>query len=370
MEARFAKVPASRSIAQRALLMLGGLLLGGLSLEAGLRLYGLVDPDTRTFLQRLTDWNYGIEFRWTSHPFLPYVGTPNMEYVVRRDDAPEGVHGKNNSAGFRTHEFPEHKGPNDYYVLCLGGSTTWGAISTSNETTWPGLLEQRLAARYPERNVQVFNLGASAATCVYSIVSLALMGVHLQPDLVIVYQGVTDLEPIYAKHYRTDQSHYFKDFDPDTAWVGYRRSLPAWLRRSYVMAYVTARLDDALDVNSLMFYVTHRVTDQTDDGALAIRRMLADMKTIDSIATGNGSKALFSTFQFYDPTGSRMNADLRQFFAENGLDYVDQDALIPDFDRSINIDDCHFTRKGDELMAENYFQYIVAHHLIDEQPGT
>jgi len=353
---------------QRGLLLVGGVLVGLLALEVGLRLYGVINREAGAHLERLTDWNYGIEFRWTSHPFLPYIGTPNLEYVVQREDAPAGVQGKNNSLGFRTQEFPERKEPGDYYVIALGGSTTWGAISESNETTWPGLLEQRLRARYPDRNIKVFNFGASAATCVYSIVSLALMGVHLQPDLVIVYQGVTDLEPIHARHYRTDQAHYFKDFLVDTTWVGLRRSLPSWLRQSYLLAYTTSLLDDALEVNSLMFYVTNRVTEQTDDTGLAVHRMLEDLQTIDAISTGSGAQTLFSTFQFYDPTGSRMNADLRQFFAENGLAYVDQDALIPDFDRSINIDDCHFTRKGDELMAENYFRYIVDHRLIEEQP--
>jgi lysophospholipase L1-like esterase len=334
--------------------------------EGGLRLYTLFDRETGLWLRELTDQNRGIGFRWSAHPFLPFTGTPNLAYDVQRDDgwAVLNIHGENNSYGFRTTEFDFDKKPGDVVVLAFGGSTTWGAIAETNATTWPGLLEQLLVARYPDRNLRVYNFGTSTATSVYSVVSLALIGVYLRPDLVIIYPGITDHEPMASKRYRPDHSHYYKDFDPELAWRGVRRSLPAWMLRSRVVTYISAGIDEALQVNSLQFYVAHPVDAETVNLADVTDRLTDNLATFNAIATGNGARTLFSTFQYYDPTGQPVNPALRRFYAEAGLTYVDQDALIPDLDRSINFDDCHFTRKGREMMAKNFFDYIVAHDLL------
>ncbi len=57
---------------------------------------------------------------------------------------------------------------------------------------------------------------------------------------------------------------------------------------------------------------------------------------------------------------------LHEFFVANDLWFVGQDALIPDHDRSISIDACHFTRKGDEMMAQSFLDAIVVRDSIPE----
>jgi len=354
-----------------------GLLVGVAIVEVGVRVYELFDPEQARRLSELESPARGFPFEsYASHPFLPYIGAPG--YTARTFAVtPTGMvelEAVYNSFGFRSHELPTEKRDGDYLVIALGGSTTWGAATESNETTWPELLEGKLAARYPDKNVRVLNFGISAATSAYSIVTLSLIGVHVKPDLVIVYHGRNDPIPAGAPDYRPDHAHFFKDFEPRTAWRGYRRSLPSWMLRSHAIVAATSRLDDRDNVNGLYFHVTHpHVHYRNVVAPDAAEKLTANLLTIHSIAAGHGADVLFSTFQLYDPSVIPwpLNAALREFFAEHDLAYVDQDALIPDFDRSINYDDCHFTRAGRELVAQNFFDAIVERGYVDgAQPRT
>jgi hypothetical protein len=124
-------------------------------------------------------------------------------------------------------------------------------------------------------------------------------------------------------------------------------------------------MDQMIGVNSLGFYVERflwfGIRDYERYEADLLRNW-AHLRTMDAVARGYGAATLFSTFQFYDGKqgfNRLTNATLRALFDAHGLAYVDQDALIPDYDRSLQFDECHFTHAGDELMAENFFRKIV-----------
>ena len=88
-----------------------------------------------------------------------------------------------------------------------------------------------------------------------------------------------------------------------------------------------------------------------------------------AIAEGHGTRIVFSTFHWIDnsfPLYFQFNRRLREYLSQNGLLYVDQAKLIPDQDRSIHIDEAHFTQLGREMMAENFFKYIVQKGLVEQ----
>jgi len=305
--------------------------------------------------------------RWIAHPFLPYAGRPDSRFEMYNgpERTPEIV--VTNSYGFRAHEFPTEKKPGDFFVFCFGGSTTYGYKVASNDQTWPEILEHKLASEYPDRHVMVFNLGVDMATTAVSVVNLALVAVHQKPDLVIVYHGYNDLSALGFANDRTDQFHFYADLDPESLSKGFQLNTPAWLLRSYAVYYATGALDRYFGMNDLMQSARKpKVPDP--DRFRGLPATLENFETIDALARGYGAKSLMSTFQFtYEdtrPEYQRFNEELRHSFDEKGLAYVDQAALIPDEDPTINVDDCHFTPKGNEMMAENFFRYIVAHHLV------
>jgi lysophospholipase L1-like esterase len=304
--------------------------------------------------------------RWTAHPFLPFAGQPSADLTLFTAGKVEHI--RTNAYGFRAHEFPTTKGPQDYFVLCFGGSTTYGYRTASNAETWPERLEQMLAARYPERNVRVFNMGMDLGTTATSLVNLMTVGVHLHPDLVIVYHGFNDLSSLGYRNHRTDYSHYYADL-PSEVWRGLQASVPQWMLASRAVHDLTGALDMWMGVNDLSRTVM-RPRDDDPDRMKGIETVLRNLRTMHDVARGAGAEIVFSTFQFTsgdEPLYATFNQTLRDFFEKNGYRWVDQARLIPDYDSSVNVDECHFTQKGRDLMAAGFYNYIAAQNLLSER---
>jgi len=350
----------------KLILVVSGVLLAFALIEVALRISISPDELKVTF----NTASPADSARWVQHPFLPFAGRPNADYTFHNQRDSSTEHIQTNSYGFRSHEFPTVKGPKDYFIVCLGESTTYGEAA-SNDLTWPEVLERKLQQHYPDRHIEVFNMGTDMATSVVSVVNLALIGTHLRPDLVIAYHGYNDAASIGTQNFRTDHSHFYTNLDPSKVWRGIERSLPRWALSSYAIAYAAGASDLVFRLNDLGNVVTQPRTDDPDRFK-GMEANLRNLDTLSSIAKGRGGTALFSTFQFTDgnnPFNREFNERLRRFFQQKGFEYVDQDALIPDYDDSINTDECHFTQKGREMMAENFFQYIVREQLLDRSTG-
>jgi lysophospholipase L1-like esterase len=339
-----------------------GIVLGLVILELGLRMKGLEGSLTRFETQSPVR-----AARWIAHPFLPYAGRPNARFEFRNPITGTLESIQTNSYGFRSHEFPDHKRPADFFVLSFGGSTTYGYAAASNRDTWPERLEAKLQAHDPTRNVKVFNLGLDMATSIVSVVNLALIGAHLHPDLVIVYHGYNDLAAIGARNFRPDHSHHYRDLDPEAAFRGIEHSLPSWMLSSYVVTYAAGASDMILRINDLS-RVARLPHEPGPDRLRGMDATLQNLSTMHSIAASVGAETLFSTFQFRDGDGtdySAFNRELRSYFARKGYWYVDLDKLIPDHDRALQVDECHFTPKGDDLVAQSFFDAIVERGLLE-----
>ncbi len=87
----------------------------------------------------------------------------------------------------RSTVFLKEKSPETYRIFCLGGSTTAGFPFEYN-ATFPSLLQDRLDVLFPEKNVEVINVGISAINS-YSVLDFTRELVHYSPDLFIVYMG-------------------------------------------------------------------------------------------------------------------------------------------------------------------------------------
>lgn len=348
-----------------------GLVLGFVLLELGVRAYAAIDPEFSSFVRGLQGLAGEESFtHYVAHPFLPYVMRPNAELTISRPELGPSAQilVRTNSDGFRAHELPTAGKENDEVrIFCLGESTTFGANAATNETTWPELLEAKLASAFPTRRIRVFNLGMSMATSAYSVALLGTLVAQLDPDLVIVYHGINEYDAAGMADFRHDHAHYFRDFDPAHVWLGVLRSLPNWARWSAVVVVAGELVDQVLGVKAMRFHMRHE--GGKGEVSRGIGSTLETLRTMRSISHGAGAEILFSTFQFYDgrgPAAVFYNDSVRAFLEANRFLYVDQDALIPDYDRSINVDECHFTPKGEGMMATNFFDYIVARGLITQ----
>lgn len=137
---------------------------------------------------------------YTPHHYLGYMTTPN--YITEKN-----IH---NSLGFRGEEFSVEKASNTYRIVTIGGSTTYGTGVEDYRQSYPALLEDYLQAQ-GYNTVEVINAGVGGYTSYESLMNIQFRVLPLQPDLLIIYQGLNDshsrlVYPVEA--YKSDNSGY------------------------------------------------------------------------------------------------------------------------------------------------------------------
>ena len=65
-----------------------------------------------------------------------------------------------------------------------------------------------------------------------------------------------------------------------------------------------------------------------------------------------------------DPRGGAFNDALRAHFSDSGYLWVDQDAELPRSGVTSSEPTLHFTPKGRDLLADNFFNFIVDRGLV------
>lgn len=313
--------------------------------------------------------------RFISHPFLPFAPRPydSRKLFVYREGLQQLAEFDitNNSFGFRTPERSFAKGDRVKRIVTLGGSTTWEGAT--NDTTWPALLEQKLNAHYQNTGyrIEVINLAVEMASSPMNLVNLAFVGINYQPDLVISCDGVNDSFLIglqgVTPDYRSTLEHYDDRVRPLQA------RLPPWAFKSYLVSILTHKYD-ALNNAHVDLYSQVVKTSQLPasadplDGMQFFERNLRSMR---ALSKENNARFLASTSHWLNPPGkaTRMNSELREFFARSEIDYVDLDKLLPHNDATIHTDSVHWSESGLQQLAELWKEKIVSSNLLDLNPA-
>ena len=98
-----------------------------------------------------------------------------------------------NSLGFRGPEIAVPKAPGDIRIAFLGSSTTWCAEVSGNEYVWSHLVTASIATALPGHQFDYINGGVPGYTVASSLKNLQLRISPLQPDIVVIYEGINDL---------------------------------------------------------------------------------------------------------------------------------------------------------------------------------
>jgi len=99
-----------------------------------------------------------------------------------------------NSHGFRGPEFSQDKPFDTYRIFVVGGSTTYGVGSTSDQTTIPGYLQQKYSEINLPINVEVINAGIGGAESTRETYMIKNILLDFDPDLFIIYDGWNDAQ--------------------------------------------------------------------------------------------------------------------------------------------------------------------------------
>jgi lysophospholipase L1-like esterase len=164
---------------------------------------------------------------WTLLPGFRYYENGNGRYSI-------------NSLGFRGDEVGLEKAPGVFRVVCAGDSTTFGIGAITNDYyAYPYLLGKLLKQRFPGRGIEVINAGVPAYTSAEILANLEFRILDLNPDLVILLQGINDAAVrTYPRNFGflNDYSHYRKPLCP----VREGRVSRKLRKYSYLYAYLAA----------------------------------------------------------------------------------------------------------------------------------
>ncbi len=136
-----------------------------------------------------------------------------------------------NSLGYRSPERPLTKPDGALRILCAGGSTTFDLQAATDEETWPWRLEAILADE--AAGVEVWNAGFPGWTSVENLISLAVRDVDLRPDVVLLFQGINDLQP--ASHRPFDRQYVDGHAGVSRRALGLDRAPLSWTERSVLL---------------------------------------------------------------------------------------------------------------------------------------
>lgn len=121
------------------------------------------------------------KYRWSEY-------RPNASLAVKLPNG-ELYTVRINKHGYRTHDFSIPKKQNVLRIIAIGASTT--IQGKTNETTYPAFLESTLSKLFPNKNIEVLNLGISGSRSSYWLQKFDTL-LEFEPDLVIQYNGIND----------------------------------------------------------------------------------------------------------------------------------------------------------------------------------
>lgn len=323
--------------------------------------------------------------RFVGHPFLPYAGYPNDRRIVGyiHDFVGKVLFEYNtNSYGFLGDEFKLPKKPESLRIITLGGSTTWSMgidLETKRgniSTTWPSLLEERIKKDFPELEVDVYNLALDAATSPMSLIILSLIGLKLEPDIVIAYDGINDAAMFFNYKTKLDYSNAYKDFSLQNV-KSVALLLPEYVIKSYFVCAIVKIIDKFYGYESKNFYeaiIPDEKRKQKNwyetykgrkiwwdpENLKGIEMLLAHYRTMSNMCKSENIYFTSATLHYFERNAIRnqINSELRKFFEENEMIFFDADKEMPKGDKTVNVDLVHFTKKGNKLMAEGFYKTI------------
>lgn len=123
-----------------------------------------------------------------------------------------------NEYGFRGSEITKEKPDNTYRIFMVGGSTTFGTGSTSDQTTIPGFLQKKFDSLGLPFDVQVVNAGFSGGNSISEVWLIKNRILEFEPDLLIIYDGYNDVYYI-----EKENNNFTKDNDFDTQMINFQK---------------------------------------------------------------------------------------------------------------------------------------------------
>lgn len=312
------------------------------------------------------------DLTFTPHPYLSYYPTPNY----RKGQT------YHNSLGFRGDEFPVKKPDGVFRIVVLGGSSTYDVRIENNADIFTAQLEKLLKEEYGYQDVQVINAGVPGYNSWELLVNLEFRVLDLDPDLVIIYEGVNDVHArmVEPSAYRGD------DFGRRQAWQV--PPVPLW-EHSALLRILSRSLNITRQVSvddfvSSPTYVSWPFENRLHEEDLDPVEVLEEnppiyfqrnLENMIAVAKEHGVEIMFSTWAYspylkdyaaegYYQQGFKENNDVVKSVAtEQHISLFDFAAVMPQ-DAKYWADGRHSNEAGALVKAKLFAEFIDAQGLI------
>jgi len=176
-----------------------------------------------------------------------------------------------NSWGMKYRQTPVSKAAGNYRILCLGSSPTLSG--SSDETTFPGILEKELRKNYSVREFEVINAAVSGSQILNSLMNFALDWRKLKPDMLIIDHNIDDIEevltPFYLKSYKS--TNYF------------------FTKQAYTYLKAKVGIVMLFDILSSRFFKQNKISEPPEEGLAAFETKL---ESLVLLSKGMGCKVV------------------------------------------------------------------------------
>lgn len=368
---------------KNSVVVLVTIILTLIGLEVGLRIY----LDIRGTEEQKVLYLYSreeindLKTRYRGMAFLNYGLSPT------RDEF--------NRLGYRGDEITTSKPSETYRIVALGGSTTYGEYLESWEQAYPAQLEHILKNDYGYQQIEVINAGVPGYTTWESAVNFLLRVQDLDPDMIVIYHGVNDLnprlsDPVFYDGLNLGKGIWIDHDDPLPASALYRfvsHRLGQDIKVNYSLGEQFRRPEDyrscGLDVSGDEPFC--RFLDMTVDEVLEANPPIYFERNLSNMiymAQGMGIEVMlvtwaYSQFEYAIPGGDFMtyafrqeaiadhNTIIRQLAQTEDILFYDLAESMPE-DRPYWIDGLHMSAEGSTEMAQQLGGYLAGTGIFTE----
>ena len=338
---------------------------------------------------RVIDWRGGHSFWSNAHRnFLVRETKPVIPYRIYGWNLYKTIGGEQFIVSVHGERYPLKKPGDAFRIVTFGGSTTKNFVDGVH---YPLLLERRLQERYPEKRIEVINVGNSAYTTIHSLSLFMFDMLSWNPDLIIVSHNINDLLNAYFPHLTPDYSNQY----------GSKFYLPQYKNRLTTMNalfgwssfywFGRERIGDFLSDIGYKSAGSYRRASYGNEPPELIKQLFKrNLETFAAVARAHAIPVIFGTQPFESSEDyfdiamrhrpfngvviwplhteliahhKKLNEIIKEVALEQNEYLVDNNASFND-DPSYFVDFVHYQRKGLEKLAENYAAFIITNNMV------
>ena len=333
---------------------------------------------------------------FTPHPYLRHVRTPNASMDLTNPHTQERYTVHIDGYGFRCRSLvpPGEPKPADSYRIFFVGASTTENIAVSDEESFPQRVEVALNAKQQAVVVRGVNTGIAGNTIADSFALIAHRVTALEPDLIVVLHAINDMRAGCST--RFDPSNYANRQPPPAP-----RLSDVLARQSKLLRLIELtqqRLGAASREDKYRARAAAQPLSEGVDPARGLPYFLRYLEMIADVCARRGVPLVLMTqpslykdalseaeraalWMGYLNKGelnlspatlqegmARYNEAIRAFAQARGLLLIDLERVVPK-DLEHLYDDCHYTAKGNALIAETISKALLRAGLPRPTPS-